>query len=313
MAETLRDYVLDPSRANQNVIQSKYAVRGLLYHAAQARIKSGKNAILTNVGNPQALGQKPLTFPRQVMALITWPSMLDHPECCKIFPPDAILRAREYLKNMPGGTGAYQDSRGLLYVREEVAQFIAARDGVPAHADCIYLTDGASQGIHLALQVLIRDRNDAILVPIPQYPLYSATIELLNGTLVGYPLNEDTDWSLDISQLRKVTMEARKRGLTIRGLVVINPGNPTGQQLKSENMKELIRFCLEERVVMFADEVYQSNVYSKEPFVSFKKLGYEMMQVKEKSKPHLELFSFHSASKGAWGITPFFIYAITFI
>lgn len=260
-----------------------------------ARQASGKPVIFTNVGNPQVLKQKPVTFPRQVLALCLCPDLLDRPETAKLFARDVIARARTYLSKLPGGTGAYQDSRGNAYVREEVARFISERDGYPAKADDIYLTDGASPGIQLCLRMVIRDNKDGVLVPVPQYPLYSASITLLDGQLLGYPLDETDKWSLSVRELDNCVRAARQKGITPRAMVVINPGNPVGTCLSKQNLIDIINWCRRERIVLFADEVYQGNVYGSTPFVSFKKLASEL------GVTDLELFSFHSVSKGFYG------------
>lgn len=123
------------------------------------------------------------------------------------------------------------------------------------------------------MKMLIRDKHDGIMVPIPQYPLYSATIQLYGGTLVPYYLDEEHGWGLDETHLRHQAAEARARGVTVRGLVVINPGNPTGQVLSHENQKTIVRFCKDEQIVLLADEVYQTNVYAEgKSFISFKKV-----------------------------------------
>lgn len=81
------------------------------------------------MGNPHQLGQKPLTFNRQVLALCAAPFLLDHPKVTDLFPADAITRARQMHEYLNGGVGAYSDSRGAAGIREEVAQFITDRDG----------------------------------------------------------------------------------------------------------------------------------------------------------------------------------------
>ena len=83
-----------------------------------------------------------------------------------------------------------------------LVQGIERRDGYPADPDHVYITDGASQGVHAMMRLLIRDERDAILTPIPQYPLYSATIALYGGYLLPYYLDEDHAWELDVQQLR---------------------------------------------------------------------------------------------------------------
>lgn len=296
----LDNRVLHPSRLNPNIHKTVYAVRGELYLRAAQLQKEGKEIIFTNVGNPHALGQRPLTFVRQVMALMQAPFLMDEPNVGLLFAPDAIARAKAYMKMTGGaGVGAYSDSRGLPGVRQEVADFILRRDGFPSNPDNIFLTDGASKGVSNLLQAAIRSEGDGILCPIPQYPLYSATIQLLGGTLVPYYLTEENNWSMEVAELESAVASARRKGITVRALVFINPGNPTGQCLSEKTLRDLIDFCYRERIVLLADEVYQENVYQDElPFVSAKKV---LMTMGAPYKDNVELVSFHTVSKGSFG------------
>jgi alanine transaminase len=161
-------------------------------------------------------------------------------------------------------------------------------------SSCLSLT-GASPAVQLVMRIIIRSPKDGILVPIPQYPLYSASIHLNGGDYVGYVLDEANGWAMKISELEKDLTQARAKGTIVRALAVINPGNPTGQCLSIENMKEVVRFCIRERLVLVADEVYQENIWKKDmEFHSFKKVVCMMGEEAE----GLELFSFHSVSKG---------------
>jgi len=147
--------------------------------------------------------------------------------------------------------------------------------------------------------LLIRRENDGIMIPVPQYPLYSATIELYGGSKVGYYLDEEKNWGLSISELSRSLKEAQGKGINVRALAVINPGNPTGQVLDRKNMEEIVEFCHRHRLVLLADEVYQENVYTKDkPFTSFKKV---LTESKESVRSGFELASFHSVSKGVSG------------
>lgn len=137
--------------------------------------------IFCNIGNPQALRQKPITFLRQILACVNYPELLKHPE---IFPKDVIERAKHYIDNIPGGVGAYSHSKGVACVRQEVTEFLKKRDGYECDPENIYLTDGASSGVKSILNVLISNSSDGIMIPIPQYPLYSAAIELFGGVQV---------------------------------------------------------------------------------------------------------------------------------
>ncbi|KAH9318805.1 hypothetical protein KI387_020574, partial [Taxus chinensis] len=290
---------LDYENINENVKKVQYAVRGELYLRASELQKEGKKIIFTNVGNPHALGQKPLTFPRQVVALCQAPFLMEDPNVELLFPADAIARAKHYLAMTSGGLGAYSDSRGIPGIRKEVAEFIQRRDGYPSDPDLIFLTDGASKGIMQILNTVIRDKNDGILVPVPQYPLYSATISLNGGSLVPYYLEESANWGLDVGSLRQLVLEAHRKGITVRAMVIINPGNPTGQCISKANIKELLEFCYTENLVLLADEVYQQNVYQDErPFISAKKV---LMDMGLPFSKEVQLVSYHTVSKGYWG------------
>jgi len=146
---------------------------------------------------------------------------------------------------------------------------------------------------------LIRNSNDGIMIPIPQYPLYSATIALCDGQQVGYFLDESKGWGLSTQELERSYEEAKKKGIEPRALVIINPGNPTGQVLEEQNMRDVVDFVKRRNLVLLADEVYQENVYCKDkkPFHSFKKVLCSMGEAYNK----VELLSFHSTSKGFLG------------
>jgi alanine transaminase len=232
-----------------------------------------------------------------VQSLLAWPALMDMPGASEMFAPDAIARARAYL-DAETRVGAYTESQGLSIVRQEVADFITARDGVPAVKENVFLTDGASKGVEFLLKLVLRGKDDGVLVPIPQYPLYSAALALAQAHLLPYELDEDAGWSLPIAQLEASLADARKNGVACRGLVVINPGNPTGNCLPLGNMQDIVRFCKKEGLVLMADEVYQENIYQgTAPFHSFKKVVAHLGQEAE----GVELVSFHSVSKGFLG------------
>ena len=134
---------------------------------------------------------------------------------------------REKCKSPPGAyTG---NSKGWQFVRQTVANYISERDGgISVDPDNIYLTNGASEGVRIAFKTLIRNSNDGVLVPIPQYPLYSALLTLENGELLAYYLKEEDGWSLNPEALKEKIEKAIDDGITPRAIVVINPGNPTG-------------------------------------------------------------------------------------
>ncbi|XP_052207093.1 alanine aminotransferase 2, mitochondrial-like isoform X3 [Diospyros lotus] len=255
--------------------------------------------IYCNIGNPQSLGQQPINFFLEVLALCDHPAILDSSETQGLFSTDAIERAWNVLDQIPGrATGAYSHSQGIKGLGDTIAASIEERGGFPADPNDIFLTDGASPAVHMMMQLLIRSEKDGILCPIPQYLLYSASIALHGGTLVPYYLDEATGWGLNISDLKKQLEATKSKGITVRALVVINPGNPTGQVLAEDNQRALIEFCKKEGLVLLADEVYQENIYVPDKkFHSFKKIS-KSMGYGEKD---ISLVSFQSVSKGYYG------------
>lgn len=281
---------------NPNLLEAQYAVRGKIVIRAQELEEQGKKIIYCNIGNPQALKQKPVTFIRQVLSLLEYPELIKNKDAEKIFPPDVIERAKFILEKNPSGTGAYTQSAGIPFVREAIAKFIENRDGIPADKDKIMLTDGASKGVQAALTLLLKDSKDGIMIPIPQYPLYSATIALYGAGQIGYFLDENNSWQLNESELVKSYNDAKQKGINPVAIAVINPGNPTGAVLSKENMEMIVRFAKSRNISILADEVYQENVYLKGmKFVSFAKVLHDM------NEKDVTLFSFHSVSKGFLG------------
>jgi len=279
----------------RQVREAEYAVRGPIVARAQELEREGRKIIYCNIGNPQSLGQRPITWVRQVLAIAEYPEILDR-ATAGTFPADVVETARHVLETSRYGMGAYTESKGLRFVREAVAEFIRARDGIESDPESIYLTDGASKGVQSVLRILIADGKDGILIPIPQYPLYSATITLYGGTLIPYHLAENAEWSLSRAVLERAYDGARAKGIRPRAICVINPGNPTGAVLDEGNVEMVIDFARERGLSVLADEVYQENVWlSGARFVSFASV-LERRRVQDVS-----LFSFHSVSKGFLG------------
>src|SRR5438034_7566432 len=161
---------------NPSLLTAEYAVRGPIVNRAQVLEKLGRKIIYCNIGNPQALKQKPLTYIRQILSLMEYGELLDNTEVLKQFPKDIIECAKHLHHLIPHGTGAYTQSAGIPFIRQAVAEFITKRDGIPADENHIILTDGASKGVQAVLTALLKNENDGFMIPIPQYPLYSATI-----------------------------------------------------------------------------------------------------------------------------------------
>lgn len=297
--------VLTEENVYTNLKVMEYAVRGpLLIRANEIEKELQKGSkkpfnevIKANIGDAHAMGNKPITFLRQVLALTVAPELLNDPK----YPEDVKERVRTLLKSCGGGSvGAYSASPGIEIVRRHVAQFIQDRDGFPSDYNNIMLSNGASDGIKSVLKLFnepINGKPSGVMVPIPQYPLYSAVLAEFGLYQISYYLNEDNKWSLDIPELERAYKEAENKSKP-RVLVVINPGNPTGQVLTRENIVDIIKFAHKHHLFLLADEVYQTNIYDKDSkFFSFKKIMNEM------GKPYseMELASFMSVSKGFYG------------
>lgn len=158
------------------------------------------------------------------MALVIDPTNLNESK----YPEDAKERARAILGGCGGqSVGSYSDSAGIEIIRHHAAEYIQNRDGgIPSRWEDVYLCAGASQSIKAVMNLLHRDidgKTPGIMIPIPQYPLYSATVAEYGMHQIGYYLNEDTNWGLDIPELERSLSEAQKHCYP-RAIVIINPG-----------------------------------------------------------------------------------------
>ena len=150
------------------------------------------------------------------------------------------------------------------------------------------------------MNVMCAGPGTGILVPIPQYPLYTATLSVLNATCVPYYLDESKQWGTDLSAIREAYAKAKADGVDVRSIVIINPGNPTGASLPRENIQAVLEFASKENLVVVADEVYQTNVFIGK-FHSFKSVLRSMQKENPGKYDSLELASLHSISKGMVG------------
>lgn len=314
LANEVGRYRLTEESMSQHLRSMEYAVRGQVVIAANEiseNLKKQKrnkypfdHIVYTNIGNPHSVGQSPLTWPRQVLALVELPDAVgvNNPEAAKLFPADAIRRAKEIKEGLGGmGTGAYTHSKGAKCFRDEIVKFIETRDGgVKCDAEDIFMTNGASAGILMILTALVADDTCGVMIPIPQYPIYSASIDLLGGKKVGYYLDEASGWDLNMAELERSLQEAKDQGIKVNSFVLINPGNPTGQVLSRKAVQDICKFCAKHKLVLLADEVYQENIYYPgAEFVSCKRAASDSGLLE--GDEGLELVSFHSTSKGLFG------------
>lgn len=319
MSSTAQLRSLNINNINPHVKEAKYAVRGELATRAEkyrAKLAKGQpptppdeeslpfdKVISANIGNPQQLDQKPITFFRQVLSILEYPPLLENEEALKQsfgYKQDVIDRAK-WLLGEVHTVGAYSQSQGAPGIRASVAKFIERRDGYPADVENIYLSAGASSGVNTLLHVICANDKTGVLVPIPQYPLYTATLSILNARCVPYYLDESKAWSTDLGTIKDALKKAKSEGTDVRAIAVINPGNPTGASLSAADVRSVIEFAAEEKLVVLADEVYQTNVF-KGKFNSFKKALRDLQKANPDGKyANVELASLNSVSKGMVG------------
>ncbi|KAM0460931.1 hypothetical protein ACHAPV_001037 [Trichoderma viride] len=302
---------LNINNINPHVRAAEYAVRGELAVKSEelrARLNKGDTSlpfdkiVSANIGNPQQLDQKPITFFRQVLSLLEYPNLLEKEDVLINhlgYKTDVIERAKWLLKQC-GSVGAYSASSGVHAIKESVAKFLEKRDGFSANPDHIYLSAGASSGVNTLLHILSESDKSGVLVPIPQYPLYTATLSVLDATCVPYYLDESKAWATDLATIRGAYDKAKADGVDVRAIVVINPGNPTGASLSEEDVRSVIDFAAKEKLVIMADEVYQTNVFIGK-FHSFKGVLRKLQQENPGKYDDVELASLHSISKGMVG------------
>ncbi|VDL92432.1 unnamed protein product [Schistocephalus solidus] len=310
MTAIVRNYTkLLAEEINPNMKKLEYAVRGPIVQRAleiekvlRRRQKGEKKAfdsvIKCNIGDCHSAGQSPISFLRDVVAVASNNKLMDSP----LIPYDAKERAKRFLASTGGSVGAYSQSTGVEIVREDVAAYIKERDGIEAISDDIFLSSGASEAVKFILELVSTTKEGnqraGVMVPIPQYPLYSATLSEFNNYQIGYYLEEDKGWGLNVQEMERVLSEAKKQCIP-RAIVIINPGNPTGQVLNRSDIEAVIHFAHRHNLLLIADEVYQHNIYAaNRKFHSFKRVLHD---IGEPISSELQLASMMSASKGFMG------------
>ncbi|CCF56847.1 hypothetical protein KAFR_0B05520 [Kazachstania africana CBS 2517] len=300
---------------NQKIINAEYAVRGSiamraeelefeLYHKTQPHSFPFERIIYANIGNPQQLDQKPLTFSRQVMSILEYPGLLKFKDVLLsqgIYKKDALERAELLQSQIGASVGAYSLAQGVYGIRETTARFISKRDNCEAaSADDIFLTDGASKAVTYLMMALCQNEHTGILIPIPQYPLYTASICIHNAKMLPYYLDEESGWSTKVEEIENSVINAIENGIKPSAMVVINPGNPTGAVLSVDVIQRIITVAAKYGIVLIADEVYQDNIFNGE-FHSMKKILRQLQKKYPGKYDNVQLASLHSTSKGVSG------------
>lgn len=202
-----------------------YDIRGPLLQTANKMEAEGKRILKLNIGNPAPFG---LEAPHEIL--------------------------RDVAMNLPEATG-YSDSQGIFAARKAVLQYYQSK-GLLSAVDVrdVYLGNGVSELIVMTMQALMND-GDEVLVPMPDYPLWTAAANLAGGTAVHYRCNEDDNWHPDIEDIKsKITSKTK-------GIVVINPNNPTGALYSDELLLQIIEVAKEHDLIIMADEIYDRILY----------------------------------------------------
>jgi len=160
---------------------------------------------------------------------------------------------QDVILNLPNSSG-YSDSKGMFAARKAIMHYCQSKKIMGVGLDDIYIGNGASELIVMAMQGLL-NTGDEVLVPAPDYPLWTAAVTLAGGTPKHYVCDEAQDWNPDLADMRsKITPDTR-------AIVVINPNNPTGALYSNEVLLEIIQIAREHQLIIFADEIYDKVLY----------------------------------------------------
>ncbi|WP_193016169.1 pyridoxal phosphate-dependent aminotransferase [Proteus sp. FME41] len=201
-----------------------YDIRGPVLQEAKRLEEEGNKVLKLNIGNPAPFGFE---------------------------APDEILV--DVIRNLPSSQG-YSDSKGLFSARKAIMQHYQARDMRDITVEDIYIGNGVSELIVQAMQALLNN-GDEMLVPAPDYPLWTAAVSLSGGNAVHYMCDEQQGWFPDLDDIRsKITKNTR-------GIVIINPNNPTGAVYSKEILMEIVEIARQHDLIIFADEIYDKILY----------------------------------------------------
>ena len=184
-------------------------------------------------------------------------------------PPDEIVQ--DMIRNLPQAAG-YTDSKGLFAPRKSVMHYAQEKNISGVTVDDVYLGNGASELITMSMNALL-NAGDEILVPAPDYPLWTASVSLSGGTPVHYLCDEQAEWAPDMADMaRKITPKTR-------GIVLINPNNPTGALYGDAVLQEVIALAREHGLIIFADEIYDKTLFDGNTHTSIASLADDVLFV----------------------------------
>lgn len=219
-----------------------YDIRGPVLREANRMEEDGQRIIKLNIGNPAPFG---------------------------LIAPDEILQ--DVIHNLPDSTG-YCHSKGLFPARKAVMHYCQEKGIEGVTIDDIILGNGVSELIVMSMQALVNN-GDEILIPAPDYPLWTAAVRLAGGNPVHYLCDEQQDWQPALDDIRaKITPRTR-------ALVIINPNNPTGANYSREFLQEMLEIARQHNLIVFADEIYDKILYDEEQHVSIASMAEDLLFV----------------------------------
>ena len=219
-----------------------YDIRGPVLDEAKRMEEEGQTIIKLNIGNPAPFG---------------------------LHAPDEIIH--DMILNLKDSDG-YSDSKGLFSARKAIMQYYQQKNVSGVTIEDIYTGNGVSELVVLVMQALCNNGTE-VLVPAPDYPLWTASVNLAGGKAVHYLCDEKSDWTPDISDLKKKITSKTK------AIVVINPNNPTGALYPTDVLKQIVKIAQEHGLMVFSDEIYDKICYDGIEHVSIASLAEDVFFV----------------------------------
>ncbi len=221
-----------------------YDVRGPVLDAANEMKKQGMEILQLNIGNPAPF---------------------------QLYAPDFVVETMHKAID-EGASQGYSDSKGIVQARQAILNYHKGKNLPNIDVDHIYLGNGVSEMISMSLQALLNN-GDEILIPAPDYPLWTGTAKLAGGNPVHYICDESSNWYPDIDDIK------RKINSHTKGIVVINPNNPTGALYPREVLQQIVDVAREHELMIFADEIYDRLLYDGKQHTSIASLAPDLFCV----------------------------------
>lgn len=240
--ETETAAAMQPVHKSQKLANVCYDIRGPVLEHAKKMEDEGHRIIKLNIGNPAPFG---------------------------FFAPDELIE--DVIANLPAASG-YSDSKGLFAARKAIMHYAQQKHLPNVAMDDIIVGNGVSELIVMAMQALL-DNGDEVLVPAPDYPLWTAAVSLAGGRAVHYVCDEEQGWFPSIDDIRaKITPSTR-------AIVIINPNNPTGAVYPPELLQQIVEVARQHQLIIYADEIYDKVLYDEVKHTSIASLAPDLFVV----------------------------------